>query len=164
MTAMYISLVIFSIGLWWAIKYNQNKQRTVNPPKPKYPTIEDIRRKYPKRLSQEELRRQATAKNDADAKRRQEIIDRNAREARSAKEALRDRQEDHQRKVDAMRAEKAAKRDISVKSFRTLLKMVNGQDAVARRLIEGNLKLFPDKSPDWACDKAIADLERDRRI
>jgi hypothetical protein len=122
MTAMYISLVIFAIGLWWAIKYNQDKQRTVNPPKPKYPTIEDIRRKYPKRLSQEELGRQTAAKSEAEAK-----------------------------------------RDISVKSFKTLLKMVNGQDAVARRLIEGNLRLFPDKSPDWACDKAISDLERDRR-
>jgi hypothetical protein len=56
------------------------------------------------------------------------------------------------------------KRQISVDKFAKLRKMVNGQDAVARRLIEGNLKLFPDKSPDWACDKAIADLERDRRI
>lgn len=55
------------------------------------------------------------------------------------------------------------KREISVDKFAKLRKMVNGQDAVARRLIEGNLKLFPDKSPDWACDKAIADLERDRR-
>jgi hypothetical protein len=164
MAAVYISLVIFAVGLWWAIKYNQNKQTTVSPVKSKYPTIEDIRRKYPKRLSQDQLQRQARAKDEAEAKRRQEIIDRSIKEARSAKDALRDRQEDHQRKVDAMRAAKSAKRDISVSSFRKLLKMVNGQDAVARRLIEGNLKLFPDKSPDWACDKAIADLERDRRI
>jgi len=133
-------------------------------PRNKYPTIEDIRKKYPKRLSQDQLRRQARAKDDAEAKRRQEIIDRNIKEVRSAKEALRDRQEDHQRKVDAMRAAKAAKRTISVSGFRKLVKMVNGEESVARRLIEANLKLFPDKSPDWACEKAISDLERDRRI
>lgn len=171
----------------------------------KYPTIEDIRRKYPKRVSQEQLRTQAKAKDDAEAKRKQEIIDRNIKEIRSAKDALRDRQEDHQRKVDAMRASKAnnpktnetsterknrevreaadrreqerldaiqayrqnqtsKKTNISSTLFRQLVKMVNGREDVARRLIEGNLKLFPDKSPDWACDKAIADLERDRRI
>jgi hypothetical protein len=55
------------------------------------------------------------------------------------------------------------KRVLSGSKFRQLTKMVNGQDDVARRLIEGNLKLFPDQHPDWACDKAIADLERDRR-
>ena len=55
------------------------------------------------------------------------------------------------------------KRDISVAKFRQLTKMVNGQEDVARRLIENNLKLFPDKSTDWACEKAITDLERDRR-
>lgn len=56
------------------------------------------------------------------------------------------------------------KRDISIAKLRKLTKMVNGQEDVARRLIEGNLKLFPDKSPDWACEKAISDIERDRRI
>lgn len=55
------------------------------------------------------------------------------------------------------------KREISVAKFRKLAKIVNGQQDVAQRLIEGNLKLFPDKSPDWACDKAISDIERDRR-
>lgn len=56
------------------------------------------------------------------------------------------------------------KRDLlSCLRFRQLTKMVNGQDDVALRLIEGNLRMFPDQQPDWACDKAIADLERDRR-
>lgn len=55
------------------------------------------------------------------------------------------------------------KRDISISKFRRLTKMVNGQEDVARRLIEGNLSMFPDKSTDWACDKAISDVERDRR-
>jgi hypothetical protein len=50
-----------------------------------------------------------------------------------------------------------------ISKLRKLVKMVHGREDVARRLIEGNLKLFPDKSPDWACDKAISDLERDRR-
>jgi hypothetical protein len=119
----------------------------------KYPTIEDIRRKYPKRVTQEQLRRQARAKDEADAKRKQEIIDRNIKEVRSAKES---------------NLEKAFQpirnRDISISNFRMLIEMVNGQEDVARRLIEGNLKLFPDKSPDWACEKAISDIERDRRI
>jgi hypothetical protein len=55
------------------------------------------------------------------------------------------------------------KRDISAAKLRILTKMVNGHKDVALRLIDGNLKRFPDKSPDWACDKAISDLERDRR-
>jgi hypothetical protein len=42
--------------------------------------------------------------------------------------------------------------------------MVNGDEAIARRLIEANMKNYPEKSPTWACDKAILDLERDRRI
>lgn len=58
---------------------------------------------------------------------------------------------------------KPIKRDISRVKLRELVKIVNGQEDVARRLIEGNLSLFPDKSPDWACDKAISDIERDRR-
>lgn len=107
----------------------------------------------------------------------QETVDRNVvTEYPSAQEALRDRQEDHERKVAAMRAAKAssfpkvqhpskpvAKSEISISKLRKLIKMVHGREDVARRLIEGNLKLFPDKSPDWACDKAISDLERDRR-
>lgn len=55
------------------------------------------------------------------------------------------------------------KLDISIAKFKELTRLVSGQEDAARRLIEGNLKLFPDKSPDWACDKAISDIERDRR-
>ncbi len=42
---LFISLTIFGAGLWWSIKHEQDKQKTI---KPEYPTIEDIRRKYPK--------------------------------------------------------------------------------------------------------------------
>lgn len=106
-------------------------------PKNRYPTIEDIRRKYPKRLSQEQLRRQTRENNLGKVK--------------------------NYDRGHGVRREPIKQRDISVAKFRQLVKMVNGQEVVARRLIEGNLKLFPDKSPDWACDKAISDLERDRR-
>ena len=116
-------------------------------PQSKIPTIEDIRRKYPKRKSQEQLKA----------------------------EALRARQEDYDRKlVERMRLQGMTKaqevkqvsnkREISINSFKTLIRMVNGDEAIARRLIEGNIKNYPERSPTWACDKAISDLERDRRI
>jgi hypothetical protein len=116
-------------------------------PQNKIPTIEDIRRKYPKRKSQEQLRT----------------------------EALRDRQADYDHKLaERMRLQGLSKanetkrgstsREISINSFNTLIRMVNGDEGIARRLIEGNIKQHPDKSPTWACDKAISDLERDRRI
>jgi hypothetical protein len=114
-------------------------------PKPhsKIPTIEDIRRKYPKRKSQEQLKA----------------------------ESLRARQEDYDRKLaermslqGMAKAQKVKQREISINSFKTLIRMVNGDEAIARRLIEGNIKNYPEKSPTWACDKAISDLERDRRI
>lgn len=116
-------------------------------PQNKIPTIEDIRRKYPKRKSHEQLRT----------------------------EALRDQQADYDRKLaERMRLQGMAKvnevkpvsnrKEISINSFNTLIRMVNGDEGIARRLIEGNIKQHPDKSPTWACDKAISDLERDRRI
>ncbi len=115
-------------------------------PQKRVPTIEDIRRKYPKRKSQEQIRA----------------------------EALRSRQEDYDRKLaERMRLKERAKADvkpvsnrqeISINSFKMLIRMVNGDEAIARRLVEGNMKKHPDKSPTWACDKAISDLERDRRI
>lgn len=146
----------------------------------KYPTIEDIRRKYPKKLSQEQLRRQAMAKDDIEAKRKQEIIDRNIREIRSAQEkpSMRESKLEQSMRLDILHQQfrdkpttasrksttsSPKKPDISIAKLRKLTKMVNGQEAIARRLIEGNLKLFPDKSPDWACEKAISDIERDRQ-
>ena len=113
-------------------------------PQSKIPTIEDIRRKYPKRKSQEQLKA----------------------------EALRVRQEDYNRKLAGrMRLQGIAeektvsnRREISINSFKTLIRMVNGDEAIARRLIEGIIKNHPEKSSTWACDKAISDLERDRRI
>jgi len=116
-------------------------------PQNKVPTVEDIRRKYPKRKSQEQLKA----------------------------EALRARQESYDRELaERLRLKGMAKtkdvkpvsnrREISINSFNTLVRMVNGDEALARRLIEGNIKNHPEKSPTWACDKAISDLERDRRI
>ena len=125
----------------------------------KYPTIEDIRRKYPKRLTQEQLRRQARAKDESEAKRKKEIIDRHIKESRASNNLGKNKNYDQGHGV-----RRESIRDISIAKFRQLARMVNGQDDVARRLIEGNLKLNPDKSPDWACEKAIADIERDRRV
>jgi hypothetical protein len=129
------------------ILYFLTKPKSKVKPQNTPPTIEDIKRKYPKRKSQDQLRT----------------------------EALRDRQADYDRKLaERMRIQGMAKsnevkavpnrREISINSFNTLVRMVNGDEGIARRLIEGNITQYPDKSPTWACDKAILDLERDRRI
>ena len=171
-----LALVLLFI-LWIAISSKDRLARfwkyPSKPPVNKYPTIEDIRRKYPKRLSQEQLRRQARVKDEADAKRKQEIIDRNINEVRSSKESKLEKAQKLDLLHEGFRKKNSeqvpdtfqpiSKRDISIAKLRKLTKMVNAQEDVARRLIEGNLKLFPDKSPDWACDKAISDIERDRR-
>ncbi|MCY7334231.1 MAG: hypothetical protein LH649_16595 [Pseudanabaena sp. CAN_BIN31] len=131
-------------------------------PQTKTPTIEDIRRKYPKRKSQAE----------ALHSRQEEYPKRKSQEQLRA-EALRSRQEDYDRKLaekrrlheiaKANKVNSPSNREVSINSFKTLIKMVNGDEALARRLIEGNIKNYPEKSPTWACDKAISDLERDRR-
>jgi hypothetical protein len=140
----------------------------------KYPTIEDIRLKYPKRLSQDQLRKQARAKDDDEARRKQAIIERNIREAKAGRESkletaqkldlLHEGFRNKNSKQAPDTCQPIRKRDISIAKFRKLTKMVHGREDVASRLINGNLKLFPDKSPDWACEKAISDIERDRRI
>ena len=128
------------LARFWQLPSKQKKN--------KYPTIEDIKQKYPKRLSQDQLRRQARAKDEVEANRKQAIIDRNIQQIRAHK----------------VRNNRIKQKNISMPRFTQLVKLLNGQDDVAHRLIKGNLKLFPDKTPDWACEKAIADLERDRRI
>lgn len=122
-------------------------------PKPKQekkiPTLEDIRRKYPARKSQEQIRIEKLNERRAE-------YDRDLANKMKTKAAL--------RAIHRNQPRSTPKRDISISKFKTLTKLANGQEDVARRLIEGNLKLFPDKSPDWACEKAISDIERDRRI
>jgi len=140
-------LTLIFAFLMIVILYFLTKPKSKVKPQNTPPTIEDIKRKYPKRKSQDQLRT----------------------------EALRDRQADYDRKLaERMRIQGMAKsnevkavpnrREISINSFNTLVRMVNGDEGIARRLIEGNIKQHPDKSPTWACDKAISDLERDRRI
>ncbi len=104
-------------------------------PKSRYPTIEDIRRKYPKRLSDEQLRKQARAKEESEAKRKQEIIDRNIREVRATEE------------------KRSVKSRYSNPKYQKLLTMLNGDLEAAERLISA-----------YGVDRAIADLERDRRF
>ena len=156
--------------------------------KPKYyPTKEDIARKYPKakHLQQQSLerkRREAREKERLEAEQKQAVIDRHLKELKSGRESkletarkldilhedfrTNNKQTDQpaqKRDTNKQTFQPVQKRDISASKFRKLIKMVNGREDVARRLIDGNLKLFPDKSPDWACDKAISDVERDRR-
>ena len=152
--------------------------------KPKYPTKLDIAKKYPKSKSLQEQslerkRREAREKDRLEAERKQAIIDRHIKEIRSKPSvnnwelpARRESKLEQAKRLDVLHQQfreskptvsHAAKRDISISKLRKLTKMVNGREDVARRLVEGNLKLFPDKPPDWACDKAISDLERDRR-
>ncbi len=52
---------------------------------------------------------------------------------------------------------------ISANRFNVLVGMVGRQD-VARKLVKSNLEKYPDRSPSWACNKAISDLEKEKRI
>lgn len=45
-----------------------------------------------------------------------------------------------------------------------LVNALNGDKAAANRLIASIQGKYPDKSADWHYEKAIADLERDRRV
>ena len=56
------------------------------------------------------------------------------------------------------------RKGISPTTFNKLVKMVYGRKDLARKLVEKNLKLYPDRSAAWACRKAISDLERERRL
>jgi hypothetical protein len=87
-------------------------------PKSRYPTIDDIRRKYPKRLTQEQLRRQARAKD----------------ELKNSEPPSLPERDNHPR-------------------YWELVRLLNGNRETADRL-----------SNAYGVDKAIADLERDRRF
>jgi len=58
------------------------------------------------------------------------------------------------------RKQKAA---ISANRFDTLVKMVGRHD-IARKLVQSNLEKYPNRSPSWACNKAISDIEKEKRI
>jgi len=106
------------VALYFLLKPKQEK---------KVPTLEDIRRKYPVRKSQEKLRA----------------------------EALRDRQDDHAKKITQMRERKNktyTKSTSDSSKYKKLLAMLNGDRAAAERLVAA-----------YGIDKAIADLERDRQ-
>jgi hypothetical protein len=97
-------------------------------PQSKIPTIEDIRRKYPKRKSQEQLRREAQQFED---NQRREQIDRE-----QLGEALAREQE-----------------------LFSLVRDIKTRD----RLINGLRRKYPQRSRLWLAEKAIADVQRDRR-
>jgi hypothetical protein len=126
----------------------------------KYPTIEDIRRKYPKRLSQEQLRKQARAKDEAEAKRKQAIIDRNIKEIKANQEgqsleqrrAAYDRDLANRMRAKGMSQAVPQRRNVDSPKYKKLLAMLNGDRATADRLISA-----------YGIERAISDLERDRR-
>lgn len=51
---------------------------------------------------------------------------------------------------------------ISVNRFDELVEKVG--TVAARKLVRENLERYPDRSPSWACNKAISDLEKQRRL
>lgn len=54
-------------------------------------------------------------------------------------------------------------RNINSRKWQTLLKLVHGDVATAKRLIDCEFRKNPDRSLDWCIDKAIWQLKRDRR-
>ncbi|MGA1602936.1 MAG: hypothetical protein ACO4CG_11705 [Prochlorothrix sp.] len=50
---------------------------------------------------------------------------------------------------------------VSPRLWRKLVKLTKDEDT-AHRLIRNLLLRYPERDPDWCCDKAIYDLERDR--
>ncbi|NJN02982.1 MAG: hypothetical protein HC873_15070 [Leptolyngbyaceae cyanobacterium SL_1_1] len=46
---------------------------------------------------------------------------------------------------------------------RELLRLTNGNQAVAQRLVERVREQHPDRSEQWCWEKAIYDIQRDRR-
>jgi len=114
------------LARFWSFPSNQKTN--------KYPTIEDIRRKYPKKLSQDQLCVQARIKDEAEAKRKQDIINRNIREVRASQE------------------EQSTKSRYSNPKYKKLLTMLNGDVETSDRLISA-----------YGIDRAISDLIRDRQ-
>ncbi len=119
----FIPQILVSVFTSITIYGWQQKQQ-----KNKYPTIEDIRRKYPKRKPIETL-------TDG-------IY------------------EDFSRELTPVAVE-TIELEVAENSYKTLLRMVYGDTDLAHNLIKGNL--FKGRSATWACEKAISDLERDRR-
>jgi hypothetical protein len=54
-------------------------------------------------------------------------------------------------------------RKINSRQWRELLRLVHGDVATANRLIDCELKRNPGRSLDWCLDKALWQLQRDRR-
>jgi hypothetical protein len=54
-------------------------------------------------------------------------------------------------------------RKINSRQWRELLRLVHGDVATANRLIDCELKRNPGRSLDWCIDKALWQLQRDRR-
>jgi hypothetical protein len=116
--------IIFAL-LLLVVLYFLTKSKT----KPNIPTIEDIGRKYPKRKSQEQLRREAQQLED------------NLRRAQIDREQL---------------GEALAKEQ----ELLILVRDLKTRD----RLLNGLRRQNPHKSRLWIVEKAIADVERDRRV
>lgn len=51
---------------------------------------------------------------------------------------------------------------ISANRFDELVEKVG--TVAARKLVRENLERYPNRSPSWACNKAISDLEKQRRL
>lgn len=54
-------------------------------------------------------------------------------------------------------------RNINPQQWQKLLKLVHGDVATANRLVDCERRRNPDRSLDWCIDKAIWQLQRDRR-
>lgn len=130
MSWAFACLLIF--GLWLLLRPKNQLQKN-------YRTIEDIRKKYPKRKSREQIENL-----------RQEAI---ARE-RARNGSNKDRYLERQKSID--------KESIG-KTEKILSTYLFYDKKQAARLVSSIQAKFPDKSRQWCAEKALSDLERDRQ-
>jgi hypothetical protein len=67
------------------------------------------------------------------------------------------------RKSSRFNSSSSSKSSRSPKSYKYLIKLLNGDEKGAARLVESTQLKYPDRDQEWCIDKVINDLIRDRR-
>lgn len=189
--SIQVILAILLIALLWLVTRLKSTDKLARFwKKPQYLTKWDIQQKYPKsqtlqQRSIERKRREERAKIEAEAKRKQEIIDRHIRELKknrldkpiNIEPVIPQEPEICETVANPVTIQTTDRSDsaldnnsqtsspkIPIKVFEILVKMVNGREDLALRLVRENLRKYPEMPPTWACKKAILDLERYLKI
>lgn len=67
------------------------------------------------------------------------------------------------RQIPSSRRQSFKQSGVRAGTRRQLLRMVGGNPAVAHRLVERVRERYPNRSEQWCWEKAIYDIQRDRR-